>query len=321
MNRSTFLGGAGCALAATALPLTAVAAESDIELVTPTGSIFGTLTLPATGNPVPVALIIAGSGPTDRDGNSPMLPGKSDTYRLLAQGLAAQGIASVRYDKRGIGQSAFSMASEDRMRFDMYVDDAAAWQKKLRADKRFSKIVIAGHSEGSLIGMISAQRVPADAYVSLEGAGRRGSVILLEQLRKQLPDEMYAQVQTVMNALQSGHAAALPDSWPAPMKTLFRPQVQPYMISWFAYDPAAEIAKLRMPVTIVQGTADVQVTMTDANALKAAASKAQLVVVPGMNHVLRYDPDTSSMQAVIKGYENPALPIDPKVISAVRTAA
>jgi hypothetical protein len=71
----------------------------------------------------------------------------------------------------------------------------------------------------------------------------------------------------------------------------------------------------------VQGTADVQVTMTDAKALKAASPKAELVVVNGMNHMLRDYSDTSSMQAVLKGYENAKLPIDPKVVKAITTAA
>jgi fermentation-respiration switch protein FrsA (DUF1100 family) len=105
------------------------------------------------------------------------------------------------------------------------------------------------------------------------------------------------------------------------MQALFRPSVQPYLISWFHYDPAVEIAKLTIPVTIVQGTADVQVTMTDAKALKAASPKAELVVVNGMNHMLRDYSDTSSMQAVLKGYENAKLPIDPKVVKAITTAA
>jgi hypothetical protein len=321
MKRSTFLSSAGCALAAAALPFPGLAAESGITLVTNTGTIYGTLTLPKSGGAVPVALIIAGSGPTDRDGNNPMLPGKNDTYRLLAQELAARGIASVRYDKRGIAASASAAASEENLRFDTYVDDAVAWQRQLGADKRFSKIIIAGHSEGSLVGMLSAQRGPADAYVSLEGAGRRGSVVLLEQLKKQLPAEMYAQTVTIFDALQNGHTATVPPSWPQPMQALFRPSVQPYMISWFKYDPAAEIARLKIPVTIVQGTADVQISVADANALKAASPKATLLVVNGMNHLLRDYSDTSSMQAVMKGYEDPSLPIDPKVIGTIVTAA
>jgi alpha-beta hydrolase superfamily lysophospholipase len=246
-----------------------------------------------------------------------MLGGKSDTYRLLAQALGKKGIASVRYDKRGVAASKGAATSEDQLRFDTYAGDAAAWQRKLRGDKRFSKILVVGHSEGSLLGMLSAERAPADAFVTLEGAGRRGSVVLLEQLKKQLPPDMYAQAVIVVSALQSGATPSIPASWPQPLQELFRPSVQPYLTSWFQYNPALEIAKLRIPITIVQGTADVQVSVADANALKGAAPKATLVVVQGMNHVLRDYADTSSMQAVMKGYEDPSLPIDSKVIDAI----
>jgi alpha-beta hydrolase superfamily lysophospholipase len=320
MNRSSFLGSAGCAFAAAALPLSARAAESDIALQTTTGNIYGTLMLPNASKAVPVALIIAGSGPTDRDGNNPMLGAKSDTYRLLAQALAAKGIASVRYDKRGIGASKAAATSEEQLRFDTYVDDAAAWQRELRSDKRFSKLLVAGHSEGSLIGMLSAERAPADAFVSLEGAGRPGSVVLLEQLKKQLPPDMYAQAVIVVSALQSGTTPSIPATWPQPLQQLFRPSVQPYLTSWFKYNPALEIAKLHVPVTIIQGTADVQVSIADANALKGAVPKATLLVVTGMNHMLRDYADTSSMQAVLKGYDDPSLPIDPKVVDAIAAA-
>jgi alpha-beta hydrolase superfamily lysophospholipase len=320
VNRSTFLAASGSAMLAGALPGLALAADSDVTLATPTGTLYGTLSLPTGRGPFPVALIIAGSGPTDRNGNNPLIPGKSDTYRLLAEALASRGIASLRYDKRGIAKSAAAAPPESDLRFEMYVNDAAAWQRQLRDDKRFSKIIIAGHSEGSLIGMLSAQHAPADAFVSLEGAGRRGSTVLLEQLKKQLYPSVFAQVQSVVNALQSGHTVTLPSSWPAPLKGLFSPTIQPYLISWFKYDPAVEIAKLRIPVTIVQGSADVQVTMQDAQALKAAAPKAKFVVVPGMNHALRYYPNTTSMQMVLNGYEDPTLPIEPSVVQALANA-
>src|SRR5579872_4850595 len=101
MKRSMFLTAAGSAVAAGSLPRFARAAESDISLETATGTIYGTLTLPAGNAPVPIVLIVAGSGPTDRDGNSPGLPGKNDAYKLLAAALAQRGIASIRYDKRG----------------------------------------------------------------------------------------------------------------------------------------------------------------------------------------------------------------------------
>ncbi|HZZ66482.1 MAG TPA: alpha/beta fold hydrolase [Candidatus Baltobacteraceae bacterium] len=320
MKRARFIATAGSIAAMAAIPVLASASESGITLVTPTGPIYGTLALPDGAGPFPVVLIIAGSGPTDRDGNNPMLGG-GNTYKLLAAALAKRGIASVRYDKRGIGQSAASAPSQRNLRFDMYVEDAAAWLRQLKNDRRFTRVVVAGHSEGSLIGMIAAQRAPADAFVSLEGAGRRGSVVLLEQLKKQLTPTVYAQTESVVNTLASGKTAALPAAWPQGLRSLFDPSIQPYLISWFAYDPQTEIHKLRIPVTIVQGTADVQVSMTDADALKDGSPRAKLVLVAGMNHVLRYDPDVSSMQAVIKGYQDPTLPIEPAVTDAIVTAA
>src|SRR5206468_13080856 len=114
------------------------------------GTLHGSLLVPPGSAPVPIALLISGSGPTDRDGNTPLLPGKNDSLKLLAEGLAARNFASLRYDKRGIGESVGAGRNESRLRFENYIDDAAAWGQRLRKDKRFSSLVIVGHSEGSL---------------------------------------------------------------------------------------------------------------------------------------------------------------------------
>lgn len=316
MNRTTFLAATGGALAMAAFPHAAQAAESDITLQTRTGSIFGTLTLPPTAPPFPVVLIIAGSGPTDRNGNAgPQV--RSDAYKLLAAALAKDGIASVRYDKRGIGASAFAMPAETNLRFDAYVEDAVGWVKLLAADKRFSNVTIAGHSEGALIGTIAAQDAPVHALVLLEGAGRPAPTVLREQFKHNLPPLLGAKADAILTQLQAGHTVA---DTPPELASLFRPSVQPYLISWFKYDPAAELAKVRVPVTIVQGTGDIQVTMTDATALRKALPSAKLVVVEGMNLMLKYEPDHSSMQAVMKGYADPTLPVEPKVVNAVEAA-
>lgn len=316
MNRTAFLTAAGSAFVLTAIPHAALAAESAITLTTPTGLLSGTLTLPVSAPPYPVVLLIAGSGATDRDGNaSPMLD--SDAYKLLAAALARDGIASLRYDKRGVGASAFT-ASIAHATFDTIVADAAGWVKLLAADKRFSGVTIAGHSEGALIGTIVAQQLPLRALVLLEGAGRPAAVVLREQLKPKLPPQLYVQADAIISQLQAGHIVQNP---PPELGALFRPSVQPYVISWFKYDPAVELAKVRVPVTIVQGTADIQVTMTDAQALKHAAPHANLIVVEGMNHVLKYYPDHSSVQAAMKGYMDPTLPVDAKVVNAVEAAA
>lgn len=299
------------------MPLAARAESSEYDLTTATGTLAGTLERPmwAAGNG-PVVLLIAGSGPTDRDGNNPMLPGKNDALKQLALALALRGIASVRYDKRGIAASAAAGAKETDLRFDAYVGDAVDWVRKLRADGRFMRISLAGHSEGSLIGMIAAARASADGYVSLEGAGRPAPVVLREQLDKQLagvPD-LRVQADHVIEQLTAGRTVADP---PAALGAVFRASVQPYLISWFKYDPAHEIAAVRGRVAIVQGTADVQVTMVDGERLHAALPSARYVVVQGMNHVLKHAPDTSSTAAVLAGYTDPALQVEPDVIDVI----
>jgi alpha-beta hydrolase superfamily lysophospholipase len=315
MRRSTFLGtvAAASALGAAAAKAQAVP-DQPISVQTPSGTLYGSLKLPPA-HPSPVVLIVAGSGPTDRDGNSGAML-RTDAYKLLAQALAAGGIATVRYDKRGVGASVAATTAESNLRFDDYVRDVVAWLELLHRDARFSKIVVAGHSEGSLLGMLALQHAPGDAFASLEGAGRPAAAVLREQLVTKLSPQVYAQANAAITRLQAGELA--PDA-PPELAALFRPSVQPYLISWFKYDPAVEIGKLKMPIVIVQGTADVQVSMADANDLHRGAPTSRLVVVSGMNHVLKHAPNTSSQTAILKGYENPALPIDPAVIQALQS--
>jgi uncharacterized protein len=296
-----------------AMPLPQAApAEEPIDLVTPTGTIHGTLLRPAGTGAVPVALLIAGSGPTDRDGNSAMLPGPNNSLKLLAEGLAQQGIATVRYDKRGVAASATAITREADLRFDHYTDDAVAWINKLKADPRFSRVSVIGHSEGSLIGIRAARVGGAASFVSLAGVGRRASDVLRGQLRPQLPAALWAESERVLAALEAGRTT---DSVPQPLAALYRPSVQPYLISWFAYDPAREIAQLTVPVLIAQGTTDMQVGVPDAQALKAAKPNAELLIVEGMNHVLKLVPaDPARQQA---SYSDPALPVAPQLLERV----
>jgi pimeloyl-ACP methyl ester carboxylesterase len=292
----------------------AITNEED-TLKTPTGDLFGTLELPAAKQPVPVALIIAGSGPTDRNGNTPALPGSNNSLKMLADGLASRGIASLRYDKRGIAASRAAMTTESDLRFNHFIEDAEAWIKQLRADKRFSTITVIGHSEGSLIGMVAAREAGADAYVSLEGAGRKAQDILAEQLKAQpLPPEMFAQIQRILASLSAGSIPP-PDSVPPVLAPLFRASVMPYLISWFKYDPAEEIGKLTIPVLIVQGTTDIQTSMTDAQVLAAGNKSAKFVPIEGMNHILKEV--SGDRLAQIPKYSDPTLPVVPLLLDDI----
>ena len=282
---------------------------TEVHLDTGTGVLGGSLVVPAGRTPLPVALLIAGSGPTDRDGNSAMLGGRNNSLRQLAEVLAANGIASLRYDKRGIGASAGAFTSEAALRFDNYVDDAARWITQLRADPRFSTITVIGHSEGSLIGMIAARTAGADAYVSMAGPARSAGAIIRDQIRPSFPAESYQLADSILSELEAGRT--FDGEVPRSLAMLFRPSVQPYLVSWLRYVPAAEVARLTVPVLIIQGTTDIQVGTGEATALKSAQPAAQLELIDGMNHVLKQVPPDHDQQ--VASYSNPSLELSPRL--------
>ncbi len=197
-----------CTIALCTIAWTPVAGQcsSDaiVQLVTPSGTLGGSLLVPERTVPMPVVLLIAGSGPTDHDGNSSQLAGKNNSLKLLTEALCAAGIASLRYDKRGIGVSAAAVKQEEDLRFDDGIADAVRWAAQLRADHRFATITIVGHSEGSLIGMVAARMAGADGFVSIAGAGRDAAAIIREQLRPQLPPTLFLATDSVMQALDAG---------------------------------------------------------------------------------------------------------------------
>ena len=280
--------------------------STPVILHTQTGDIEGTLTIPLAAERMPVALIIAGSGPTDRDGNGPLI--KTDTYKQLAHALSLHKIAALRYDKRGVGKSMAAMKSEKELRFDDYVQDAREWIAWMRQDKRFTGIILIGHSEGSLVGMLAAQE-GVDRFISLAGAGFSADSILKQQLGAQplLRERSFS----IIDSLKAGLTVA---QVPPMLFTVFRPGVQPYMISWFKYDPAIIIARLNIPVLILQGTNDLQIKVTDAERLHAANAKSELVILDGVNHVLKKVADMAENQ---RSYRDPALLLDERLVNAI----
>ncbi len=289
--------------------------EEPVVLKTSTGDIYGTLKAPESKNPIPVAIIIAGSGPTDRDCNQPSM--KSNAYKMLSDALFFNNVATLCYDKRGIAKSKSEQKEED-LRFDTYVDDVKAWIDQLSADKRFSDIILIGHSEGSLIGMIAAQNNPkVIKFVSVAGAGMSAQDILKEQLGKQMqgqPEAIKNMVFSYIDKLEQGET--IPDV-PVYLNALFRPSVQPYMISWFKYNPQMEISKLTIPVLLLQGTTDIQVGLAQADLLATANPKAQKVIIQNMDHVMKISETTDMMEQVKNSYNNPDTPISKELTKAI----
>jgi len=282
---------------------------SNIFLKTPKGNIAGTLLVPEGKQKWSVVLIIAGSGPTDRNGNQGDLI-QTNAYLIVADSLSKKGIASLRYDKRGVGESISAMGLESDLSFEDGINDAAAFIQMLKADTRFSKVIVLGHSEGSLIGMVAAEQAKADGFISVAGAGERADKVIEQQIKVQSP-ALASKATVLFDSLKMGYTV----DPPAELLMVFRPSVQPYIKSWLKYDPQQEIKKMKIPVLIIQGTTDLQVSVQNAQWLKAADPAATLVIVEQMNHVLKHaGADTKENMGT---YTNPALPIMTAMVKAI----
>lgn len=278
-----------------------------IELKTDTGTLYGTLDLPAGKGPWPVVLLHPGSGPTDRDGNNPQM--KNDSLKMVGAALAAADVACLRIDKRGIAASAKAMTKEEDLRLSTYADDVTAWVGLLRKDKRFGKVGFIGHSEGSLIGTLAAPTAKFDAFVSLCGPGRTMGDLLREQLKKNLPDELNDKCVPIIADLEAGNQVK---DVPKELVPLFRPSVQPYLISSLKPDPAKELAKVDCPVLVVSGSTDIQVTEADFKLLADCRKGIKSVRIEEMNHVLKEVKSTLKLVQTLS-YTDPKQALHPKL--------
>ncbi|MDI1355148.1 MAG: alpha/beta hydrolase [bacterium] len=294
------------------LPSFKVQAQEETTILrTATGNLEGTICLPELVLNPPVVLIIAGSGPTDRNGNQEEL--QNNSLKFLAEELRKNGIASLRFDKRGIGQSSDVNKDEYEMRFETFSNDVKAWIDLLYADKRFSRIIVAGHSEGSLLGLIASENnKKVKAYISISGAGRPIDEVIKEQLQN-VPPDVREQMYGMLDKLKKGDTLG---NVPPIFYSLFRPSIQPYMISWMKYDPQKEIKKIKVPVLIVQGTTDLQVKEKDALALAKGQPKAQLKLITNMNHVLK-DCESLDKEVQKKIYGDPDLPLNKELVKII----
>ncbi len=271
-----------------------------------TGDLEGTLLTPEINASKTAALIIAGSGPTDRDGNNPSM--KNNSLKMLAEGLSKNKIASLRYDKRGIAKSQKAGLKEADLRFENYIDDAKSWISYLKKEQGFTNIIVIGHSEGSLIGMIASQNKNANKFVSIAGAGQSADKIIREQVKNQ-PPSIAIQVNSILDELVKGKTV---ENTPPQLNALFRQSVQPYLISWIKYDPQKVIAKMNIPVLIIQGTTDIQISTEDANRLAKACPAAKLVIIEGMNHIMKQAPADRQQNSLT--YTQPDLPLKKELI-------
>jgi pimeloyl-ACP methyl ester carboxylesterase len=296
--------------------LMAVAAASAAPLTAPgpQGPLVGTFE--DAGKGTPVVLIIPGSGPTDRDGNNP-LGVTAAPYRLLAEALAAKGVSSVRIDKRGLFGSKAAIPDPNKVTITDYASDTHSWVAAIRKQTGTKCVWLLGHSEGALVALVAAQQPEAICgVIMVSGAGRKLSDVIRQQLRSNAANApVLDSAMAALNTLDRGQHVDVTNMNPA-LLTLFRPQVQDFLIDMFKRDPAKLVASLKLPLLIVQGGRDIQVSTTDAKVLAAAQPKAKLVLIPAMNHVLK-DVASDDRAANVATYADPSLPVDRELVDAV----
>lgn len=292
----------------------AAVAAAPITAPGPQGPLAGTFE--DAGKGAPVVLIIPGSGPTDRDGDNPMGI-TAAPYRLLADALAANGVSTVRIDKRGMFGSKAAVPDPNKVTIADYATDTHSWVTAIRKRTGVRCVWVLGHSEGSLVALAAAQRPDGICgVISVSGAGRKLSDVIREQLRANPANApLLASAMAAIDKLEKGEHVDVTGMNPALLR-LFAPQVQDFLIDDFRRDPAKLAASLKVPVLIVQGERDLQVSVADAKALAAAQPKAKLVLIPAMNHVLK-DVASDERSANVATYADSSLPIDSTLVDAI----
>jgi uncharacterized protein len=296
-----------CAIGLLALACSIATGASAEETKIRVGLIDGWLTTPANVERPPVALLIAGSGSIDHDGNGPQI--KPATLKKLAEQLAARGIATLRYDKRGAGGWKPEFGRPEDFRFKDYVDDATALVDYLRNSGKFSRVVVAGHSEGGLVAILTARRVRVDRLVLLVTAARRQGDLLKAQLEKTLAPEAREPFVKAIDAVMAGQIVD-----PPPPGMPMPPAMQPGIASGFLEDPIVPLKQLDLPTLIIGGGRDRQIARLDFAALGAASPAAKSLWLTEMNHVLV---DVTDDADDLAAYKQPERPLDPDLIETV----
>jgi uncharacterized protein len=295
--RGKIILGAIAVITALITATNASAQESKIRV----GAIDAVLTLPPDVERPPVALLIAGSGTTDHDGNGPQA--KPATLKKLSEQLVARKIATLRYDKRGAGGWKPEFGKPEDFRFKDLVADAVSLVNYLRTSGKFSRVVVVGHSEGGLVGILTARRAPIDRLVLLATAARKQGDLVKAQLEKTVP------IAKAIDAIMAGQIVD-----PPPRGFPIAPSMQPGMASAFTEDPVDPLKQITEPTLIIGGGRDRQVARVDFAALSAASPVAKTLWLPDMNHVLN---DVDDAADDLKAYTDTERPLDPEMIDTV----
>ena len=252
---------------------------------------------------VPGVVLVAGSGPTDRDGNNPLIPVRVDLLKQIAATLANAGIASLRYDKRGIAGSAvspqrtFDRALDPRERFftwDQFVGDVQAAHAELLRHGEIKPYATAllGHSEGGLLAIaasVAMGRKRPYGLVIASTPGRPLGDIVRQQIARTAPG-LSASAERIMTTIRE--TGQVPTNGPPAFRSIFPDYAGAFLQAAFAFDPAQALAQTDIPCLLLQGAADTQVVaMGDIQPLIDTLGKrtapGEALIAPQVSHNLK----------------------------------
>lgn len=282
--------------------------ETELNILTNSATINGTLLIPNSKNKKALIILIPGSGPTDRNGNNSVM--KNNSLKFLAEELTKENIATYRYDKSVLSFTKDDKEKIDSLSFETFIEEAKSVIDYFKNSNNYAKIIVAGHSQGSLVGMVASKN-KADAFISLEGAGRPLDEILVEQIELQAP-YLKEETQKIVTELKKGNTV---EKFNPMLTSLFNKQVQPFLISWLQYHPQKEIEKLTIPTLIINGSKDIQVKNIDAELLHKAAKNSELHLIDNMNHLFKEI--KGDINENMLSYSNPELPVMKKLIDTI----
>jgi alpha-beta hydrolase superfamily lysophospholipase len=303
--------------------------EKEVQVPARGGSLAATLSIPVdAARRVPGVVIVAGSGPTDRDGNNPLIPGEVNTYEEIAHYLASRGVAVLRYDKRGIGKSA-ELALSGTPPFGWYAEDAASCVEFVMSVEEVDadRVFLAGHSEGGVLALMAATTgsdiaglilLSSPGYpmhqtlrLQMEAQGDAAESIGLAGMKEKILtalDDLYEAIRTGKPFDYSIYG--LPQELASVYLSL---EVQREFVEGMLFaDPAEMARQVNVPVCIIQGTADTQVGVDNASALAdAVGDKVEIHIIEGVDHVLK--PTAGEPLP----YGDPSRRVSPEVLEAI----
>ncbi len=282
--------------------------ESELSIPTNSVTINGTLLKPNSVEKSALVILIPGSGPTDRNGNNVAM--KNNSLKLLAEGLTLNNIATYRFDKSVLSYTKEDKTKVESLTFNVFIDEAKLVIQYFKNSNNYSKIIVAGHSQGSLVGVLASEN-NVDGFISIAGAGRTIDEILVEQISKQAPF-LKDETVKVLSELKKGNTV---EEFNPMLISLFNKSVQPFLISWIKYNPQIELKKLTIPILIINGTNDIQVNVSEAELLHKANTTSELVLIKNMNHIFKEI--NGDVNENMNSYTNPDLPIMEALITSI----